>query len=88
MPVAGADAPSGRLFEGAGAATFDSMQLPLAIVTRVRSSFAPRHRSPPPPVMTFAPLVLRGVSQRGTIRARAARVIAVTALDYSCKSRG
>jgi hypothetical protein len=32
-------------------------------------------------------LVLRGVSQQGTIRARAARVIAVTALHFGTQQR-
>ena len=87
MPVAGENPPYGGLFGDAGAGTFGAMQIPLAIVTRVRSSFAPWHRVPAPPAAPFSPLVLRGVSQRETIRAHAARVIAVTALHYSSRPR-
>ena len=47
------------------------------------------HRQSPAPCRTPAPplLVLRGVSQQGTIRSRAAQVIAVTAMHFDAQGR-
>lgn len=55
--------------------------LPFAAVGLRRQSLAPC-RTPAPPL-----LVLRGVSQRGTIRSRAAQVIAVTAMHFDAQGR-
>ena len=63
------------------------MQFPIAFVSRMRSSLAAPPQLPTPPLVPFRPRVLRGVSQRSTIRACAARVIAVTALQYAAELR-
>jgi len=55
--------------------------LPFAAVGFHRRSPAPG-RTPTPPL-----LVLRGVSQQGTIRSRAAQVIAVTAMHFDAQGR-
>ncbi|MEJ8809495.1 hypothetical protein WKW77_00345 [Variovorax ureilyticus] len=62
------------------------MQQIAVLATRFRSAFSsPFVRRPRKPecIRTPQPLiVLRGVSQRETIRSRAAKVIAVTAIDF------
>jgi len=67
------------------------MQHPTTLAARLLLPFAAVgvHRSSPAPCHTPAPplLVLRGVSQQGTIRSRAARVIAVTALYFDAQGR-
>lgn len=56
--------------------------LPFAAVGLHRRSPAPCRGAPAQPL-----LVLRGVSQQGTIRSQAARVIAVTAMYFDAQGR-
>ncbi|MDM0073381.1 hypothetical protein QTH90_03250 [Variovorax sp. J2P1-59] len=67
------------------------MQQTLTLAARFRKSFAPSRMFQPAEVPCSTPaqplLVLRGVSVKETIRSRAAKVIAVTALHYDVRSR-
>ena len=85
-------------FDGLAAAgiagTFDGMpSLFIRFAARCRAPFvasggAVRSSRPPCTSPQQQPLlVLRGVSQQGTIRAQAAKVIAVTALHFCTRQR-
>ena len=66
------------------------MQPTLTLAGRFRMSFAPT-RTFQPAAVPFTPeqplLVLRGVSVKETIRSRAAKVIAVTAMHFDVLRR-
>ena len=63
----------------------------IRFAARCRAPFAASGgivRTPRPCTLPQQPLlVLRGVSQQGTVRARAAKVIAVTALHFGTQQR-
>jgi hypothetical protein len=67
------------------------MQQTLSLAARVRTSFASTRMFQPTatPCSTPTPplLVLRGVSLKETVRSRAAKVIAVTALHFDVRGR-
>jgi hypothetical protein len=72
--------------------TFDGMpSLFIRFAARCRTPFAASGgavRAPAPCTSPRPPLlVLRGVSQRGTVRAQAAKVIAVTALHFCTRQQ-
>jgi hypothetical protein len=77
----------------AGAAvTFDGMpSLFIRFAARCRAPFAAAGGAARTPSPCSAPrqplLVLRGVSQKGTVRAQAAKVIAVTALHFGTQQQ-
>jgi hypothetical protein len=81
--------PSERWAKARRPRNFEIMQHPTTLAARFLLPFAAAgvHRSAPAPCRTPAPplLVLRGVSQQGTIRSRAARVIAVTAMHFDAQ---
>jgi len=83
--------PSERWAKARRPRNFRIMQHPDSLAARFLLPFAAVgfHRRSPAPCRTTAPplLVLRGVSQRGTIRSRAAQVIAVTALHFDAQGR-
>jgi hypothetical protein len=87
----GNDATFGGLADGAAAATFEAMPSLLKFAARCRAPFAASGGIGRPSKPCSAPaqplLVLRGVSQQGTIRAHAAKVIAITALHFGTQIR-
>lgn len=87
----GHDATFGGLADAAAAATFEAMPSLLKFAARCRAPFAAsggNGRSSKPCSAPAQPLlVLRGVSQQGTIRAHAAKVIAITALHFGTQIR-
>jgi hypothetical protein len=86
------DATFGGLANGAAAATFEAMPSLLKFAARCRAPFAASSgngRSSKKPCGALAQplLVLRGVSQQGTIRTHAAKMIAITALHFGTQFR-
>jgi hypothetical protein len=85
------DATFGGLAGRAAPATFEGMPSLLKFVARCRTPFAAPgengYSSKAASELAQPLLVLRGVSQQGTIRAHAAKVIAITALHFGTQIR-